>query len=245
MNRQITNFCYDGTLEGFLSVMDYCIDNHVMPTHIHSEYFVFGTSNENKYLRIATNYERANRIYRIVGRHSSPEVQQMMSDCFLTCLPDMEMDLFIMICKAIKYGAVIAEDYSDELMRRVQFAIRDLYREAQSEVNSLNAVNIDKVTYSIINPRNNVLPLICKSVLNNAAFDDLLIYDKRHHIALMRIGDNSSIVDIKRIMNTEIRSIEDLKSRIWYYFKETNNMPVRDVRSIRADALTRLWYIAS
>ena len=70
-----------------------------------------------------------------------------------------------MACKAIKYGAVIAEDYKDELMRRIQFAIRDLYREAQSIYNSINSVKIDNVTFSVINPRNNVLPVIVNSLL--------------------------------------------------------------------------------
>ena len=91
----VNKFCYDGTLEGFLSVMDYCIEYKVMPVQIIPEYRVVGTTDEHKFLRIPTNYKLADRIYRITGRHSSAEVQQMINDCFLTCLPDMEMDLFM------------------------------------------------------------------------------------------------------------------------------------------------------
>ncbi|MCQ2466732.1 MAG: DUF4130 domain-containing protein [Clostridia bacterium] len=245
LNSTVNKFSYDGTIEGFLSVFDYCIENKVMPVNIKPDYLVYGTIIEREYLRIPTNYQLADRMYRLVGRRSSPEVQQMMSDCFLTSLPDMEMDLFIMICKAIKYGAVIAEDYKDQLLHRIQFAIRDLYREAHSVVHAVNAVKIDDVSYAIINPRNNVLPIIEKSLLNNYDYDDFIVYDKRHHIALLRIDDRNSMVDIKRIMTCEVNSIEDLRSRIWVYFRETTNMPARDVRGMRADSLTRLWYIAS
>lgn len=245
LNNAISNFCYDGTLEGFLSVMNYAIESKTMPTHICSEYLISGTINENKYIKISTDYKSADRLYRLIGRHSSPEVQQMLNDCFLTCLPDMEMDLFIMVCKAIKYGAVIAEDYSDTLMRRIQFAIRDLYREAQSTFNAINSVKIDNVTFSIINPRNNVLPVIGSSILKKEEYDDLLIYDKRHGIALLRIGDNATVLDLKRILISEINSVSDLRNKVWKYFTTTGNVPNRDVRSMRAESLSRLWYIAS
>lgn len=245
LNKYKSKFSYDGTFEGFLSVVDYCIANKTMPSHIRTVYRVQETLSTNEYMRIPTNYSLADRIYRITGRHSSPEVQQMMSDCFLTCLTDMEMDLFMMICKAIKYGAVIAEDYKDELMQRIQFAIRDLYREAHSVISNMSVTRIDEVTFSMINPRNNVLPIIQRAILNNPEYDDFIVYDKRHNIALIRIGENYSIIDVKRIMSGEITTIDDLRLRIWTYFKETTNMPSRDVRTRRAESLTCLWYIAS
>lgn len=245
LNNVMSDFSYDGTLEGFLSVLNYAIESKTMPSHICSEYLIAGTLDERRYLNIPTDYKQADRLYRIIGRHSSPEVQQMLNDCFLTCLPDMEMDLFIMACKAIKYGAVIAEDYKDELMRRIQFAIRDLYREAQSIYNSINSVKIDNVTFSVINPRNNVLPVIVNSLLRKEEYDDLLIYDKRHGIALLRIGENATMLDLKKIISSDISTVSDLRTKVWTYFTTTGNVPSRDVRSMRAESLSRLWYIAS
>ncbi|MCR5617740.1 MAG: DUF4130 domain-containing protein [Clostridiales bacterium] len=244
MNGMINEFSYDGTIEGFLTVMKHCIDSKVMPRRIKPEYKVTGSSDHGRFMYIRSDYEAADKLYKMVGRRSSAEVQQMVVDFFLTAVPDMEMDLFIMICKAIKYGAVIAEDYQDELMRRVQFAIRDMYREAASVLHGMSAVTIDGVSFSVINPRNNVLPVIFKTILRNEAYGDILVYDKRHTLVLIRMNETDVILDTGRFQNNELNSPYDLYSKMWTYFKSEDNTISHQVRKEKADALSKLWYIA-
>lgn len=237
----VRDFSYDGTIEGYLSVVSYCIENKTMPRKITAETF---ERDDGLSVRIRSDYNAADRLYKLVGRRASAEVQQMICDLFLTCVTDMEMDLFIMICKGIKYGAVIADDYSDELMRRIQFSIRDLYREAASVLSSMNAVKIDNVTFAVINPRNRVLPIIYRNILNNEDNDDVLIYDKRHKMALIRMGETDMIFDTGRIAGSDLGSVNDLYGKMWPYFASDLNTLGRQVLKERADSLSKLWYIA-
>ena len=244
MNNATDRFMYDGTIEGFLTVVRYCIDQKVMPRQIKPEAVVGKTSEYERYKFIRSDYAAADRLYKLIGRRSSAEVQQMVSDLFLTCIPDMEMDLFLMVCKAIKYGAVIAEDYQDEHMRRVQFAIRDLYREAASVLHGMNISRIDSVAFSVINPRNMVLPIIYKSILRDERYDDVLVYDKRHRMVLIRIDETDVILDMTRVRNAEFGSADDLYKNLWPYFRSEHGALTRQVHKEKADELSKLWYIA-
>ncbi len=244
MSNVIDRFMYDGTIEGFLTVVKYCIDQKVMPRQIKPEAVVGRTAEYEQYKFIRSDYAVADKLYKFVGRRSSAEVQQMISDLFLTCIPNMEMDLFIMICKAIKYGAVIAEDYQDELMRRIQFSIRDMYREAASVLHGMNISRIDNVAFAVINPRNTVLPVIFKSILRDETYDDVLVYDKRHRMVLIRIDETDVILDLTRVRNAEFGSIDELYKNLWPYFRSEHGAVTRQVHKEKADELSKLWYIA-
>ena len=236
-------FLYDGTIEGYLTVIGNCISEKMMPLHIHNEQSRKMTGG-GEALRVKTDTKIADNIYRLIGRRSSPEVQQMVNDIFLTSVPDMEMDLFVMICKAIKHGAVIAEDYQDEFMKRMQFAIRDLYREAQTIQDQMSIFERDKLAYAMINPRNKVLPILENRIRKDMRYDDMIIYDKRHRMAYVRFRDESAVIDISRLYGCcDIDSAEDVYYRLWPYFTGRGGIP-SDRNIQNADALTKLWYVA-
>lgn len=237
-------YSYDGTIEGFMCVLNHCIKQRTMPASIRPELVICGRPESDSFIRIESDYRIANKMYKIIGRHSSPEVQQMVNDLFLTCIPNMEMDLFILSCKAIKYGAVIAEDYSDEFIRRVQFSIRDLYREAASIHSNLNTVDIDGVSFSVINPRNNVLPILRRPILNDPSYDDILIYDKRHKIALLRMNDTDMVLDTAHIPYSDLHSVNELYKMMWPYFSSDRSRLSINTYKEKADSLSKLWYIA-
>ena len=237
-------FAYDGTIEGYLTVVGYCITNKIMPTKIVREHDAGIDIDFHEYVRPRPDYRVADAVYRLIGRRSSPEVQQMVNDIFLTSIPEMEIELFILICKAIKYGAVIAEDYEDPFIRRMQFAIRDLYREAQSTLNQLRMNKKGDLSYAMINPRNNVLPIITPGISKDPELDDILIYDKRHRLVFIRIRDREATVDTNRIPYKELRSNEDVYNSLWPYFADSDNFSINIGKKAKADSLTRLWYIA-
>lgn len=236
-------FIYDGTIEGYLSVVGRCISDRVMPVRIVPEYRV-NRDVDTDLTYVYSDYGLADRIYKMIGRKSSPEVQQMVCDLFLTCLPDMEIDLFIFICKAIKYGARIADNFDDDLMKRVQFAIRDLYREAQSSTMNLSLRRKGDVFCSTIEPRNNILPVIRNKITSDPRYDDLIVFDRRHRLVLLRIGENMSLMDIKKLPDNGNGGFDDTFGRMWLYFSDPANIPPRDIGGRGADSLTRFWHIA-
>lgn len=196
MDGYIRRFSYDGTLEGFLCTALAILRVKTMPEEICPEYRADITA---EYVPVRTNAAEAEYMYSLIGRRGSAEVQQMVSDLFLTDTPDMEKLLFEMIYLALRDGGKIAEDYSSDVMRRAHEAIRDLYREAQAVLVNIEFFRGEEASCAVIDPHNSVLPVIRKALLKRDDLDDLIVFDKRHLLMLGRTGDRDMLSDIRRI----------------------------------------------
>ena len=196
MDGYIRRFSYDGTLEGFLCTALMILRVKTMPEEICPEYRADITA---EYVPVRTNAAEAEYMYSLIGRRGSAEVQQMVSDLFLTDTPDMEKLLFEMIYLALRDGGKIAEDYSSDVMRRAHEAIRDLYREAQSVLVNIEFFRGEGASCAVIDPHNSVLPVIRKALLKRDDLDDLIVFDKRHLLMLGRTGDRDMLSDIRNI----------------------------------------------
>ena len=243
MTHIIHDFTYDGTLEGLLSVYLKCIAMKVRPLDIRPEFMVKGKPFEDRYMYVRTNLPLADRLYRYMGQCASAEVQQMITDCFLTSLPRMELDLYELISRGIRFGAKVAEDYEDETMRRIQMAIRDLYRESQSLVQAIDFRKESEVAVTMLNPRNCVLPLIRKRILNDPSYDDILAYDKRHFLLLMRNGSEDDLIDIRRLPIPPVQDPRDIYETFWPYVTGERDVACQKIGR-DADCLVPMWHIA-
>ncbi len=244
MTHAIHDFTYDGTIEGLLSVYLKCIAMKVRPLDIKPEFMVRGKPFEERYLFVRTNAAQADRLYRYMGQCASAELQQMITDCFLTSLPRMELDLYELISRGIRFGACITEDYEDETMNRIQMAIRDLYRESQTIIQALDVRREGGVSVMSLNPRNCVLPLIRNRILNDPGYDDLLAYDRRHCLLLMRNGCEDDLLDIRRLPIPDVRNTHEVFETFWPYVTGGMEVQCRRIGGRGADSLSPLWRIA-
>ena len=197
MDGYIRKFSYDGTLEGFLCTALRILRVRTMPDEILPDYLA-GVS-EDGYTAVRTNASEAEYLYSLIGRRGSAELQQMVSDFFLTCTPDKEKLLFEMIYLALRDGGKVAEDYGSDVMRRVHMAIRDLYREAQAVLPYIEFFRGEEASCAVIDPHNMVLPLIRTPVLKRDDLDDLIVFDRRHCLMLGRKGASDVLADIRQI----------------------------------------------
>lgn len=209
------NFTYDGTLDGLFCVFLRCISTRVCPRNIESIYIA---DNSNEYTYIKTNEALARRFYEYVGRFSNSMVQQMLKEIFLTGLPNREIDMYMLIRKALWRGGDVADDFTDKDLRRVQMAIRDLYRESHSMVYDAVFSKRENISLAIINPRNRVLPVVMDNFLCDKKLDDFIVYDKRHKMALIRNKDKDYIIDVNNIICEPVINIDCLYKTVWTHF---------------------------
>ena len=244
MPHVIHDFTYDGTIEGLLSVYLKCIAMKVRPLDIKPEFMVKGKPFEDRYLFVRTNVAQADRLYRYIGQCASAEIQQMMTDCFLTSLPRMELDLYELMSRAIRFGARISEDYEDETMHRIQMAIRDLYRESQTLIQAMDWRREGSVSVVSLNPRNCVLPLIKNRILSDPEYDDILAYDQRHCLLLMRNGNEDDLLDIHRLPIPVVKNEHEVYETFWPYVTGGLEVQCHRIGGKGADSLDPLWRIA-
>lgn len=239
------NFIYDGTLEGLFCVFVRCINMRVKPRSIKSQ-FMMNTFFTAEYMPVRTDDKLADKFYRYIRTCAGVQAQQMVQDCFLTSLPEKEVDMFYFVYKLLKKGPAVCDDYEDESVRRIQLAIRDLYREGQSIASNINYTKVHEVDVAVINPRNIVLPIIKKSLSKNIELDDYMAYDKRHRMLLIRRGDSESIIDTSSVSGLDIRASESISNAVynsmWNYFAYGGRLSVSRGRG--RGEMERMWEIA-
>lgn len=196
MAAQGNKYTYDGTFEGYLCAVLAALRSGKVPVSI-SDRRTAGFTDDA--INVTTSFKDAQYLYHMISVKSSAEVQQMTADYFLTDSTGLEINLYKMIFCSLKYGARVAEDYKSELMRGIQMAIRDLYREAQSLLSNIEFFRGEEASCAVINPHNLVLPLIRKPLLKREELDDLIVFDRRHCLMLGRKEANDMLTDIRQI----------------------------------------------
>lgn len=243
MADQGIRYTYDGTFEGYLCAVLAALRSGRVPAAITDRRQTAGDCDA---VNISTSLKDAQYLYNMISVKSSAEVQQMTSDFFLTDSQGLEIDLYKMIFCSLKYGARVAEDYKSSMMNRIQMAIRDLYREAQSILKDLEFYIGEEASCSMIDPENSVLPIIRRPVLNRRDIDNLLIYDKRHHLLLERYSGQDMLLDISDFPVPEFRDSHGVYSYLWPFIRE-RRFEVRVIpgQNKSGPLIEPLWLIAS
>jgi probable DNA metabolism protein len=217
MVAQGNKYTYDGTFEGYLCAVLAALRSGKVPVSI-SDRRTAGFTDDA--INVTTSFKDAQYLYHMISVKSSAEVQQMTADYFLTDSTGLEINLYKMIFCSLKYGARVAEDYKSELMRGIQMAIRDLYREAQSILPELDFYLGEEASCMVINPRNSVLPIIKQPVLKRRDIDSFILYDKRHHLLLERYADQNMLLDISDFPMPEFKDPHEAYSYLWPFVRD-------------------------
>ena len=243
MSDQGMRYTYDGTFEGCLCAILAALRSGKVPASITDRR---DTGSMADAVNIATNLKDAQYIYSLMSVKSSAEVQQMTADYFLTDSCNLEINLYKMIFCSLKYGARIAEDYKSETMNGIQMAIRDLYREAQSALKEMDFYIGEEASCCLINPRNSILPLIRKPVLNRRDINDFIVYDKRHHLLLECYAQHDMLLDISDFPMAEFRNPKEAYECLWPFVRD-RRFDVRNVPGQKkcGSAIEPLWLKAS
>ena len=217
MAAQGNKYTYDGTFEGYLCAVLAALRSGKVPVSI-SDRRTAGFTDDA--INVTTSFKDAQYLYHMISVKSSAEVQQMTADYFLTDSTGLEINLYKMIFCSLKYGARVAEDYKSELMRGIQMAIRDLYREAQSILPKLDFYLGEEASCMVIKPRNSVLPIIKQPVLKRRDIDSFILYDKRHHLLLERYADQNMLLDISDFPMPEFKDPHEAYSYLWPFVRD-------------------------
>lgn len=243
MSGKGMRYTYDGTFEGYLCAVLAALRSGKVPQSITDRRLEYDHDDS---INVPTNLRDAQYLYSVISAKSSAEVQQMAADYFLTDSSGLEINLYRMIFSSLTYGARIAEDYSSELMSGIQMAIRDLYREAQSIFQDMDFYLGEEAACQVLNPRNSVLPIIRTPLLKRRDIDNLIVYDKRHHLLLERYAGQSMLLDISAFSIPEFKNPAEAYSYLWPFIKERRfDIRVSSMQKKSGSAMEPLWLKAS
>ena len=217
MNESI--FQYDGTFDGFLC----CVYESYVHKEIPIAFLSDGDSDVISLYPICavpTVPAHAQRVLRSL-ENMGHDVVRLLRRAFLTCLADKEQHLYALIRKLYDQGPGFLKNPSDEVYYPVAKALRHLSGELEKLRGFVRFSDYGGVLISEIEPKNRVLPLLRKHFCDRYANEQLFLYDRTHHEALLYSAGRWRIFPVDSI-ELNLPSAEELRYRtLWKRFYDT------------------------
>ncbi|MDA3928320.1 MAG: TIGR03915 family putative DNA repair protein [Prolixibacteraceae bacterium] len=170
-------FLYDGSFEGFLSVIFECYSKKITPLDICSldnfQEVMFAEK-----IFVPTNTEHSNRVWKGWQKKMSKDLNQLPFLAFLSAQLGIEMNLFHFARLAFASTIPIEGNYSDFSILEVRRASRRVTQEAMRMLQFVRFQQTkDNIYFSGIRPRYDVMPMTLKHFKDRFADQHWLVYD--------------------------------------------------------------------
>ena len=240
MSWQQVCFDYDGSYPGFLTC--------VFESYTHREEAVCFTSPEEDRLtlwperHVDTDQAKAERVYRSLSKKISPQACRLVTQAFLTCLPERELHMYRFLRLGYQRGADITRDLTDDRVHVLWKAVQHLGSEAHLlkgfvRFSDLCGVHLTKEAHLLkgftrfsaqdglligeIEPKNRVLPLLRPHFCTRYSEEHFLIYDHTHRELLIHQPGRWAILPAEDFAPAPPGQEEVTYRRLWRQFYDT------------------------
>ena len=219
MSWQQVCFDYDGSYPGFLTC--------VFESYAHREEAVCFTSPEEDRLtlwperHVDTDQAKAERVYRSLSKKISPQACRLVTQAFLTCLPERELHMYRFLRLGYQRGADITRDLTDDRVHVLWKAVQHLGSEAHLLKGFLRFSDQQGVLVGEIEPKNRVLPLLRPHFCARYPQDAFFLYDRTHHEALLHAAGQAVIRPLADFQMAPPDEAEARYRTLWKRFYDT------------------------
>lgn len=217
--REDIVYRYDGTLDGMLTCIFVAFEQKESPSSILSARDPQSSLFETRI--IPTDCVKAGRVIRGIERTAGFEAADLVRLTYLTCLPDKELRALSFTRLAMKTGRGVCNMLTDQRVNVIDKAVRNLQIEAHHLCGFIRFTETDGTLVSLIEPHNDVLPLLDPHFSDRFCEERFIIYDQRRRTALIHLPGMSRIVPIDNLnIPAPSRQEADIR-QLWRRFHET------------------------
>ena len=172
---------YDGTFEGFLTVVFECYSRKLEPTNICPEKDLQEILFIGKEY-ISTETSHSDRVWKGLQQKLSPELKQMPYSAFLSGEEGIEMALLHFIQMAFASPVHIEGNFGDRDVLMVRKAARRVMKESMRMLQFIRFQRtLDDIYFAPISPDYDVMPLTLKHLKARFADQLWLVYDLKRN----------------------------------------------------------------
>ena len=216
---------YDGSLDGFL-----CCVYAAMTKREHPMMIVRADEMQSLLFPdfiVETDSGKATRVADSIRAKISEDMLDFVYQVLLTALPGKETILLSLIRHAFKVGAGLLNDLTDPDVNKLSRAVTHLCREAHLYRGFVRFQQNENALVAIIEPKNQVLPLLLNHFTDRFSTENFLIYDKTHRQALIHSADSLNaparvcIVPLEDLTAPQPDECESNFRALWRMFHKT------------------------
>lgn len=233
-------YFYDGSFLGFLSLVYeiFSINNFDIIILKINERGIFEGTN------IDTNEEKSYKVYsKLLAILGKDEIDKIFT-CFLSEENNIELFLIKYIKLALKYKKSINKHFLPET-KKIEDVYKTVTREAHKFKGFIRFRKLKDNTYlAIINPDNNIIPIIKDHFIDRFNDQNFVIYDEKRKFALIFdcATKNNKIIPLKEFdirlknySNTELLHKEELEyTSLWKSYFSSINIEERGNKKLQS-----------
>ena len=217
--REDIVYRYDGSSDGMLTCIFEAFARKESPAAILSPDDQQSSLFETR--MIAADSEKADRVLAGLKKTAGSEAADLVQLTHLTCLPERELHALAFTRFAMKTGRSACSLLADLRVNTLNKAVRFLQAEAHHLCGFVRFTETDGTLVSLIEPKNDVLPLLAEHFSDRYPEERFIIYDRGRRHALMHMPGETRIVPLDELRIPAASEQELNIQRLWRRFHQT------------------------
>lgn len=233
--REDIVYRYDGTQDGMLCCIFEAFAHKEVPAAILSPDDAQASLFETRI--IPSDPGKAKRVIAGIRKTAGAEAADLVLLTHLTGLPERELHALAFTRLAMKTGPSVCDMLADQRVNLIVKAVRSLQIEAHHLCGFVRFTETDGTLVSLIEPKNDVLPLLEEHFSDRFSGERFIIYDRKRRKALMHLPDASRIVPLDELKMPALSEQELDIQRLWRRFYQTIAIEGRINRNLQKNLL--------
>lgn len=223
LNWKLINkvYLYDGTFDGFLSIVFEAYTTRTLPQKIVSQNN-YTYNFLDKTLFIETDYEKSQKIFNGIAKNVSHNTLSNAYYAFLSNDISKEINILKYLCDAFNTGPEI----NNKITISYVFKVINLCKKSLAECHKLKGLLRfqeigDNLCYASIHPDNNILEPLGHHFINRFSSMSFIIHDQNRDICFVYNNGNYKIIDSYNIKLPKLSEDEIAYQELWKLFFNT------------------------
>ncbi|MCL2420573.1 MAG: TIGR03915 family putative DNA repair protein [Defluviitaleaceae bacterium] len=230
---------FDGSFEGFLSILYAYYYDRIVPAYIQSEDEYQQTLDTEEF-HISTDIKRAAQVLKGIQQKISLQSEDYLTYAFLAEEDDDSrfMDMFRYTLLGFKVGHMVDSHLHQDYVLGVHKRARYVGKEAHLLTGFCRFAETKQgVFYSSITPNNDVLPILAEHFSDRMMNQAWIIHDKKRHQAAIYDGKKYAIGDVPKSIQLEYSENEEQIQALWGAFFDSVTIKERINKNLQRNMI--------
>ncbi len=220
-------YLYDGTFNGFLTLVFDCYCTKTLPQKIFPEMEYFSNFLDTP-IFIETDFEKSKRVFYGIEKNIGYTTLYNTYYAFLSNEKEKEIFLLKYLCNGFEFGPEI----NNRLTISYVFKVMNMKKRSFGECHRLKGLlRFQEVGrnlyYASIHPDNNIIEPLGQHFINRLPNQNFIIHDKTRNVCLLYNGKEYKIVDSTNLKIPNISEEEQKYQELWKLFFKTISISER------------------
>ncbi|MDO5062344.1 MAG: TIGR03915 family putative DNA repair protein [Peptostreptococcaceae bacterium] len=233
------DYWYDGTFDGLLTVVfdAYKEQQKIRRVCCNTKQMRW----DDLEIFVPTDFAKARRVEKYIRNEISLQFMDDVRACFLSYQQDKDTVAVRTIYRAVKIGAKIMDIMEDDVIRMRQY-VKQVLGERHRYLGLVRFREMkDGTLFSVIEPKNNILPTLIAHFKNRLRNERFAIFDKKRGM-LAYYDTESTELFLTESVNAEWSDEELVFSELWKLFHRSISIKERENKILQRGNLPKYYW---